>query len=128
MGMPRARKQKYRCQGCGRRSRGNPTPNAYPEARREEILHASQEREPLAWPHAHGSLVSRATVSSWIKKKEIIFLLYGPPWFTPTPRMSLPPSWNSMNGWLVCPQKSQRLLDLDRLVPPDTSNGGLCRG
>lgn len=36
-------KQKYRCHGCGRRSRENPTPNAYPEARREEILHAYQE-------------------------------------------------------------------------------------
>ena len=34
-------KQKYRCHGCGRRSRENPTPNAYPEARREEIQHAS---------------------------------------------------------------------------------------
>ncbi len=33
-------KQKYRCHGCGRRSRENPTPNAYPQARREEILHA----------------------------------------------------------------------------------------
>ena len=46
-------KQKYRCHACGRRSRENPTPNAYPEACREEILHASQEREPLARPHAH---------------------------------------------------------------------------
>jgi transposase-like protein len=34
-------KQNYRCHGCGRRSRENPTPNAYPQARREEILHAS---------------------------------------------------------------------------------------
>jgi transposase-like protein len=33
-------KQKYDCHACGRRSRENPTPNAYPEARREEILHA----------------------------------------------------------------------------------------
>ena len=46
-------KQKDRCHACGRRSRENPTPNAYPETRREEILHASQEREPPAWPHAH---------------------------------------------------------------------------
>ena len=41
-------KQKDRCHACGRRSRENPTPNAYPETRREEILHASQEREPPA--------------------------------------------------------------------------------
>jgi len=33
-------KQKYRCRACERRSRENPTPNAYPEARRQEILHA----------------------------------------------------------------------------------------
>ncbi len=46
-------KQKDRCHTCGSRSRENPTPNAYSEARREEILHASQEREPLAWPEEH---------------------------------------------------------------------------
>ena len=40
-------KQKYRCHACGRRSRENPTPNAYPEARREEILYAYQERSSL---------------------------------------------------------------------------------
>src|SRR5438093_13059717 len=60
-------KQKFRCHACGRRSRENPTPNAYPEARREEILHAYQERSSL-----HGLTrtfgVSRTTVSSWIKK------------------------------------------------------------
>ena len=61
-------KQKDRCHACGRRSRENPTPNAYPETRREEILHASQERSSL---RVLGSTfgVSRATVSSWIKKK-----------------------------------------------------------
>jgi transposase-like protein len=60
-------KQNYRCHGCGRRSRENPTPNAYPEARREEILHAYQERSSLhGLTHTFG--VSRATVSSWIKK------------------------------------------------------------
>ena len=61
-------KQKYRCHGCGRRSRENPTPNASPEARREEILHAYQERSSLrGLTRTCG--VSRATVSSWIKKK-----------------------------------------------------------
>jgi transposase-like protein len=60
-------KQKYRCHGCSRRSRENPTPNAYPEARREEILHAYQERSSLrGLMRTFG--VSRATVSSWIKK------------------------------------------------------------
>jgi insertion element IS1 protein InsB len=40
-------KQKYRCHACGRRSRENPTPNAYLEVRRQELLHASQERSSL---------------------------------------------------------------------------------
>ena len=61
-------KQNHRCHGCGRRSRENPTPNAYPQARREEILHAYQERSSLrGLTRTFG--VSRATVSSWIKKK-----------------------------------------------------------
>jgi hypothetical protein len=36
-------KQKFRCQTGGRGSGENPTPNAYPEARREEIRHTYQE-------------------------------------------------------------------------------------
>ena len=60
-------KQNYRCHACGRRSRENPSPNAYPEARREEILHAYQERSSLrGLTHTFG--VSRTTVSSRIKK------------------------------------------------------------
>src|SRR5437667_3079980 len=60
-------KQKYRCHACRRRSRENPTPNAYPEARREEILHAYQERSSLrGLTRTFG--VSRTTVSTWIKK------------------------------------------------------------
>ena len=61
-------KQKYRCHACGRRSRENPPPNAYPEARREEILHASQERSSLRGLTCTFR-VSRATVSSWLKKR-----------------------------------------------------------
>src|SRR5438067_9186868 len=37
-------KQLYRCRACRRQSRENPTPHAYPQARREEILHVYQER------------------------------------------------------------------------------------
>ncbi len=60
-------KQLYRCHACGRRSRENPTSNAYPEARREEILHAYQERSSLrGLTRTFG--VSRTTVSNWIKK------------------------------------------------------------
>ena len=46
-------KQLYRCRACGRQSRENPTPNAYPPDRREEILHAYQERSSLRGPHPH---------------------------------------------------------------------------
>ncbi len=62
-----ALKRKYRCHTCGCRSRENPTSNAYPEARREEILHTYQERSSLrGLTRTFG--VSRTTVSSWIKK------------------------------------------------------------
>ena len=61
-------KQKYHCHACGHRSRENPTPNADAEGRREEILHAYQESSSLrGLTRTFG--VSRATVSSWIKKK-----------------------------------------------------------
>ena len=40
-------KQVYRCRACGRQSRENPTPNAYRQARRDEILHVYQERSSL---------------------------------------------------------------------------------
>ena len=61
-------KQKYRCHTCGRRSRENPTPNAYPEARHEELLHAYQERSSLrGLTRTFG--VSHTTVSNWIKKR-----------------------------------------------------------
>ena len=71
-------KQKYRCHACGRRSRENPTPNAYPTDRREEILHAYQERSSLrGLTRTFG--VSRLTVSSWIKKKELNSLLSSRP-------------------------------------------------
>jgi transposase-like protein len=60
-------KQLYCCRACGRQSRENPTLNAYPEARREEILHAYQERSSLRGLTSTFG-VSRATVSKWIKK------------------------------------------------------------
>src|SRR5258707_15783036 len=61
-------KQVYRCHACGRQCRENPTPHAYPEARRQEVLHASQERSRLrGLTRTFG--VSRTSVSSWIKKR-----------------------------------------------------------
>jgi transposase-like protein len=66
-------KQKYRCHGCGRRSRENPTPNAYLPVRREEILYAYQERSSLrGLVRTFGA--SRTTLSSWIKKMSLHFL------------------------------------------------------
>ena len=61
-------KQKYRCRACGRQSREHPTPRVTPEARREEILRASQERSSLRGL-ARTFQVSRNTISAWIKKK-----------------------------------------------------------
>jgi transposase-like protein len=72
-------KQLYRCHACGRQSRENPTPHAYPQARREEILSAYQERSSLrGLTRTFG--VSRTTVSNWIKKKELSFPLLLRPW------------------------------------------------
>ena len=54
-------KQLYRCRSCGRQSRENPTPHAYPEARREEILHASSrtEQSPRSHPYVRGLAYDR---------------------------------------------------------------------
>jgi transposase-like protein len=41
-------KQLYRCRKCGRQSRENPTPHTYPQARRQEILHASARTQQFA--------------------------------------------------------------------------------
>ena len=62
-------KQKYRCRACKRQSRENPTPHAYPEERREEILRAYEERSSLrGLERTFG--VSRISVISWIKKRQ----------------------------------------------------------
>lgn len=60
-------KQKYLCRSCRRQSRENPTPHAYPEERREEILRAYEERSSLrGLERIFG--VSRNTVTIWLKK------------------------------------------------------------
>ena len=53
MAMHRVRKQLYRCRACGRQSRENPTPHAYQQARREEILHASSRTQQSARSDTH---------------------------------------------------------------------------
>ena len=61
-------KQKYRCKACKKQSRENPTPNAYPEERREEILRAYEERSSLRGIERTFG-VSRTSVIGWMKKK-----------------------------------------------------------
>jgi transposase-like protein len=62
-------KQKYRCKGCGKQSREQPSPNGYPEERREEILRAYEERSSLrGLSRTFG--VARNTVSRWLKKND----------------------------------------------------------
>lgn len=101
-------KQKYRCHTCGRRSRENPTSNASSEARREEILHAYQERSSLrGLTRTFG--ISRTTVSNWIKKKSLNFPHSTPPCslqiqMTPWQRRE---KW--MNGGHLCSKKRMTL-------------------
>ena len=60
-------KQKYLCRACQRQSREDPTPYAYSDKRREEILRAYEERSSLrGLERTFG--VSRHTVVTWIKK------------------------------------------------------------
>ncbi len=70
-------KQKYQCKDCGRASRENPRSKGYPEARKEEILRAYEERSSLRGlartfggrQSLGASLTSRNTVTKWLKKK-----------------------------------------------------------
>src|SRR5438876_3307478 len=97
-------KQLYRCRACGRQSRENPTPHAYPHARRQEIVHASQERSSLRGLRSTFG-VSRTTVSSWIKKKELSFLPYELPCSPRIPKIALPRSWNWMSSGRLSSKK-----------------------
>ncbi len=103
-------KQQYRWHTCGRRSRENPPPNAYAEARREEMLHAEQERSSLRG-RTRTFGVSRAPVSNWIKKSS------APSSLTSHPPRSGPRGRHFHDAGpgrtvLVCAQKSAQLLDL----------------
>ena len=60
-------KQKYRCKEGNRQSRENPTPHAYSEERREEILRAYEERSSLRGIERTFG-VSRTSVIGWMKK------------------------------------------------------------
>jgi transposase-like protein len=64
---PNNGKQKYPCHACGRQSRQDPSPNGYPEERKEEILRAYEERSSLRGLRRTFG-VSPTTVVSWPKK------------------------------------------------------------
>ncbi len=67
-------KQRYLCRDCGRRSRDNPTTNAYCDEKRELILRAEDERSPLrGLQRTFG--VSPNTVTNWIKKRNRVVAL-----------------------------------------------------
>lgn len=62
-------KQRYRCHGCGRRRRDNPSSNAYSDEGREQILRAYDERSSLrGLQRTFG--VARNTVTKWIQKRD----------------------------------------------------------
>ncbi len=94
-------KQLYRCHSCGRQSRETPTPHAYSQARREEILAAYQERSSLRGL-AHTFGVSRTTVSGWIKKKERSFLRCLQLCWLPIQTIPLLRRWTWMNFGPLC--------------------------
>ena len=107
MDMPRVRKQLSRCRACGRQSRENPTPHAYPQARRDELLHASQERSSLrGLTRTFG--ISRTTVSSWIKTKELNFLPDVQPCSPRIPKIPRPRPWNPLGCGRLCSTKPRR--------------------
>ena len=96
-----------RCRACGRQSRENPTPHAYPQARRDELLHASQERSSLrGLTRTFG--ISRTTVSSWIKTKELNFLPDVQPCSPRIPKIPRPRPWNPLGCGRLCSTKPRR--------------------
>ena len=96
-----------RCRACGRQSRENPTPHAYPQARRDELLHASQERSSLrGLTRTFG--ISRTTVSSWIKTKELSFLPDVQPCSPRIPKIPRPRPWNPLGCGRLCSTKPRR--------------------
>ena len=112
-------KQLYRCRSCGRQSREIQLPMPIQKLAARRILHAYQERSSLrGLTRTFG--VSRTTVSNWIKKSSSASPFQTTLSF-PTQKMPLPPRWNSMNGWLVCAQKSQAGLGVDSPVSQDAS-------
>lgn len=73
-GRTRNGKQRYWCQGCQRSSRDAPQPTGYSEAEQEQILKAYEERSSLrGLERVFG--VSRKTVSTWLKKRALLFPL-----------------------------------------------------
>ena len=97
----------------------------YPEARREEILHASSRTQQSPRPHPHGSRVSRTTVSGWIKKSSSASAFVDHSAYSGTRRSHIHHP-GTLSTLVVCAQKSTRLLDVDCPLPKEPTGGGLC--
>ena len=68
-GYARNGKQRYRCRGCGRRSREHPH-TGYSEEFKAQVLAAYHERMSLRGIERTFG-VSRHTVTSWLKKRRV---------------------------------------------------------
>src|SRR6266700_692662 len=109
-------KQLYRCRACGRQSRENTTPNAYPEARREEILHAYQERSSLrgltrtdcASPAQRYQVGSKKRSSASSLQYDLGHSRSAGCYFHHI---------GTRRALVICAQKSESLLGLDRPLP-----------
>jgi hypothetical protein len=124
MGMLRARKQKYRCHTCGRRSREHPTPLPIRKLAVRRFCMPLKNAAAYAASRAPlGSHAPRCPVGSKKSSSASSFTCH---LGRPRPRGSHFYDPGTLPAVVVCTQKSARLLDLDRPVPQDTTGGGVC--
>jgi hypothetical protein len=145
MVMPTVRKQRYRCRACGRLCRQNPTPHAYPQARREEILHASSRTRDTkgASDAPLVSLVPRSPVGSPKRSSASAFVDHAARCRSPRSHVSHPATLSadgscvlkkahaSWIGIALCRQRRQVVASAvgDRSLPDVSAVvGGHCRG
>src|SRR6266700_937604 len=93
------------------------SPRLSTSAPRGDLACLSRTPQP-AWPEEHIRGFSHDCVQL-DQKKELSFRLCVPPCSPWTQRIPLLRRWSWTNGWLVCAQKSQRLLDVDGPLPKE---------
>src|SRR5439155_9052814 len=86
----------------------NPSPHAYPQARREEILHADLERSSLRGL-TRTFAVSRTTVSNWIKKSSSASSFQYHPAFPPDPEDATSTTLEPYRVWSFVLKKVHRV-------------------